>query len=123
MMKYGIAIFPSKEVQDEANALRKRYDPHYALVAPHITLKAGFEMDSTLRDKMIDELDEITKNVKPFKIEINKVSTFAPVTSTVYLKLNQHLSFKNYMIKCIKVFFLLKKNIVLYRILPLHRSL
>lgn len=86
MMKYGIAIFPSKEVQDEANALRKRYDPHYALVAPHITLKAGFEMDSTLRDKMIDELDEITKNVKPFKIEINKVSTFAPVTNTVYFK-------------------------------------
>ena len=42
-MKLGIVIFPSKMIQDKANGLRKRYDPHYALVPPHITLKTPFE--------------------------------------------------------------------------------
>lgn len=35
-MKYGIAIFPGKDLQDLANSLRKRYDPKYALI-PHIS--------------------------------------------------------------------------------------
>ena len=33
-MKLGI-VFPSKMIQDKANGLRKRYDPHYALVPPY----------------------------------------------------------------------------------------
>lgn len=89
-MKYGIAIFPSKEVQDEANALRKRYDPRYAQIPPHITLKSAFNMDDELRDKVINELNQIAAGVRPFKIQINKVSTFAPVTNTIYFKVDPH---------------------------------
>lgn len=86
-MKYGIAIFPSKSIQDDANALRKRYDPRYALIPPHITVKATFLMDDDLRDVLIDELKQITKNMKPFTINVNKVSSFAPVTNTIYYKI------------------------------------
>lgn len=85
-MKYGIAIFPSKEIQDEANGYRKRYDPEYTLVPPHITLKSAFEMDVPLRNTVTEELRRIAKETKPFTINISKVSTFAPVTNTIYFK-------------------------------------
>ena len=53
-MRYGIAIFPSKEIQDEANSYRKRYDPHYPLIPPHITLKDAFEADDEMIDVCLD---------------------------------------------------------------------
>lgn len=85
-MKYGITIFPSKEIQDAANALRKRYDPAYSLVPPHIALKYSFPAEKALIDELIPELKKIANDTKPFKIKINKVSTFAPVTNTIYFK-------------------------------------
>ncbi|SDJ45474.1 YjcG family protein [Salimicrobium halophilum] len=87
-MKYGIAIFPSKKVQDEANSYRKRYDPHYALVPPHITLKYPFESDDEEIEKsIIPALDEIAKNHKPIDIEVKKVGSFKPVENVIYLKI------------------------------------
>lgn len=86
MMKYGIAIFPSEEIQREANAYRKRYDPGYTLIDPHITLKARFEIEASRKQDMIDELKKIARETKPFDIKITKVSSFAPVTNTIYFK-------------------------------------
>ncbi|WP_100011501.1 YjcG family protein [Lentibacillus sediminis] len=85
-MNYGIAIFPTKQIQDEANSYRKRYDPHYALIPPHITLKEQFEASDSLIDELVTELKRIANDTDPFTININKVSTFAPVTNTIYLK-------------------------------------
>lgn len=85
-MKYGIAIFPSKPIQDEANAYRKRYDPRYAHVPPHITLKSSFEADDKTIDELVTELKHIANKMEPFTVNINKVSTFAPVTNTIYFK-------------------------------------
>ncbi|WP_085992697.1 YjcG family protein [Oceanobacillus senegalensis] len=86
-MKYGIAIFPSKSIQDEANSYRKRYDPHYSLIPPHITLKESFHTDEDQLGELITELKHIANDTKPFTININKVSTFAPVTNTIYFKI------------------------------------
>src|SRR5690625_4648679 len=85
-MKYRISIFPSKEIQDTANSYRKRYDPKYALIPPHITLKAAFEADKVKIKELITELRNIAAKTKPFQINIHKVSTFAPVTNTIYFK-------------------------------------
>ncbi|WP_404451791.1 YjcG family protein [Virgibacillus necropolis] len=85
-MKYGIVIFPSKPVQDKANALRKRYDPHYSLIPPHITIKEAFEADDETIHKLIPDLRAIAKETSPLTINVNKVSTFAPVTNTIYMK-------------------------------------
>ncbi|MFG6149430.1 YjcG family protein [Halobacillus sp. B23F22_1] len=86
-MKYGIAAFPSKKIQDEANSYRKRYDPHYALIPPHITLKEPFEADEDkIESKIIPELKRVAKETTPFNIHIQKVSSFTPVTNTIYLK-------------------------------------
>jgi len=86
MMRYGIAIFPSREIQNEANQYRKRYDSSYALIPPHLTLKDPFEMDENTLDEMIHQLKSIANETKPFPIQINKVSSFAPVTNTIYFK-------------------------------------
>lgn|SRR5699024_2340433 len=87
MMKYGIVIFPSEEIQDEANKLRKRYDPKYSFIAPHITLKYAFDMDEQLRNQLIKELKNIAAETKPFQIEIEKISSFSPVSNAIYFKI------------------------------------
>ncbi|TMN23145.1 YjcG family protein [Lentibacillus cibarius] len=88
-MKYGIVIFPSKPIQDKINSYRKRYDPHYALIPPHLTLKEEFEADDDQIETLITELKHIANETDPFSINVNKVSTFAPVTNTIYLKVEQ----------------------------------
>ncbi|MBB6453075.1 2'-5' RNA ligase [Salirhabdus euzebyi] len=85
-MKYGIAIFPSKAVQDIANSYRKRYDPNYALIPPHITVKERFDATEEEIKEITAELHNIAKETKPFPLIIKKVSSFSPVTNTVYLK-------------------------------------
>lgn len=93
-MTYGIAVFPSEEISDAANELRKRYDPRFDFIAPHITLKEAFEADESSLQLVKDELQSIADTKKPFKIEVNKVSSFAPVTNTIYFKVepNEALS-------------------------------
>lgn len=85
-MRYGVAIFPSKKIQDEANSYRKRYDPHYALIPPHVTLKEPFEADDETINEIMGELREVSNKTAPFQLMINKVSSFSPVTNTIYLK-------------------------------------
>lgn len=84
-MKYGIVIFPSKKLQDLANSYRKRYDPHYALIPPHLTLKAAFETDMDV-DTITEKLVEIAKKYEPFTLNIRKVSSFQPLNNTIYFK-------------------------------------
>lgn len=85
-MKYGIVIFPSKKVQDLANSYRKRYDPHYALIPPHVTLKSLEASEGQMKE-VTDTLEEIAKNHKGFKMNIKKVSSFQPVNNVIYLKI------------------------------------
>lgn len=88
-MKYGIAVFPSKSLQDIANSYRKRYDPKYAKVTPHLTLKASFELDQDEQGNFINQLREVARNSTPFTLKIGKYSTFHPVTNTIYMKVTE----------------------------------
>lgn len=99
-MKFGIVIFPSKALQDRANNLRKRYDPHYALIPPHITLKSAFEAPEEEIESIVNQLHSIAFQVQPFTLKVEKVSSFSPVNNVIYLKvekkpeleaLNEHL--------------------------------
>lgn len=38
-MFYGIAVFPSTEIREFADLYRRRYDPHFPLLKPHLTLR------------------------------------------------------------------------------------
>ncbi|HJF32700.1 MAG TPA: YjcG family protein [Sporosarcina psychrophila] len=85
-MKYGVVAFPSKKLQDLANGYRKRYDPHYALITPHLTVKGVFEANDQEIEEVSKAIREITKKHAPFELNVSKVGTFAPITNTIYFK-------------------------------------
>lgn len=85
-MKFGIGIFPSKKIQDLANSYRKRYDPHYALIPPHLTLKDAFEESEEKISDITNTLQKIATETNPFQLKINKFSSFQPVNNVIYLK-------------------------------------
>lgn len=87
-MKYGIVLFPPRNIQDLANSYRKRYDPHYSLVPPHITLKSPFELGERDLDDVTRHLQEVASTTPAFQIEFHKVSTFHPTTNVIYLAVN-----------------------------------
>ena len=93
-MKYGVVAFPSKKLQDLANAYRKRYDPHYAQITPHLTVKGVFEANDQEIEEVAKAIREVTKKHSPFELEVSKVGTFAPITNTIYFKatLNDELA-------------------------------
>ena len=93
-MKYGIVAFPSKKLQDLANGYRKRYDPHYALITPHLTVKGVFEANDQEIEEVSKAIKEVTKKHGPFELNVSKVGTFAPITNTIYFKaiLNDELA-------------------------------
>jgi len=86
VMKFGVVVFPSKTIQDFANSYRKRYDPNYALIPPHLTLKTGFEATDLEIQDIAKKIHELTKNYNPFSLRISKFSSFAPVNNVIYLK-------------------------------------
>ncbi|MCU9612412.1 YjcG family protein [Caldibacillus lycopersici] len=85
-MKVGIAIFPSKKLQDLANSYRKRYDPQYALIPPHITLKSAFELNEEELTEVSSELEKISEKFQPFTLNTKKISSFHPVNNVIFLK-------------------------------------
>ncbi|CRK83435.1 YjcG family protein [Neobacillus massiliamazoniensis] len=85
-MKFGVIIFPSKKLQDLANSYRKRYDPHYALIPPHITLKYAFEATEDEALQFAEKLRHIAGNSHPFLLKTSKISSFSPVNNVIYFK-------------------------------------
>ena len=88
-MKCGIAIFPSKKVQDFANSYRKRYDTHYALIPPHITLKYAFDVEEDKLAELVQQLHRVARETEPFTMRITKFSSFYPVNNVIYLKVEK----------------------------------
>jgi 2'-5' RNA ligase len=86
-LKYGIVAFPSKKIQDLANTYRKRYDPHYALITPHITLKDAFDAGESEIDEISKKLQEISTQFAPLQIHASRVSSFYPVTNAIYFRI------------------------------------
>jgi len=94
-MKYGVVIFPSKTLQDAANSYRKRYDTHYALIAPHLTVKETFEASESEIKEISQELENAAKATEPFKLNITKVSSFSPVNNVLYFKVEKTEALEN----------------------------
>jgi 2'-5' RNA ligase len=87
-MKFGVVIFPSKKLQDLANSYRKRYDPHYSLITPHLTLKNAFEATEEDVVTFADKLRQIASNTKGFTLKTTKISSFQPVNNVIYFKVD-----------------------------------
>ena len=85
-MKYGIVAFPSKKLQDLANTYRKRYDPHYAKITPHMTLKDAFDADETQIEEISKKLAQIAKRFAPLMIHTSRISSFFPTTNAIFFR-------------------------------------
>lgn len=85
-LKYGIVAFPSKKLQDIANNYRKRYDPHYAQIAPHMTLKDAFEAEESQLNEIVTKLSEVASIYAPLDIHASRISSFAPTTNAIYFR-------------------------------------
>ncbi|MBD0379230.1 2'-5' RNA ligase family protein [Paenibacillus sedimenti] len=94
-MNCGIAIFPSKQVQDAANSYRKRYDPHYNFIQPHLTIREKEEWDEMRLGSAVDRLEVVTRGIAPFEIEFNRFSSFYPVNNVIYLALSDTTNMEN----------------------------
>lgn len=86
-MKYGIVAFPSKKLQDLANTYRKRYDPHFALITPHMTLKDSFEASENEIKTVVQQLQELVSNHAPLIIHASRISSFFPATNAIYFRI------------------------------------
>ncbi|ULG72660.1 2'-5' RNA ligase family protein [Macrococcus brunensis] len=87
-MNLGIAIFPTLELQEKINSYRKRYDSHYTVIAPHMTLKSHFEANDI--DDVAQKIADVAHQVSHFDIQINKVSNFAPLKNVIYFKVEKN---------------------------------
>ncbi|MCL1695748.1 MULTISPECIES: YjcG family protein [unclassified Lysinibacillus] len=86
-MKYGIVAFPSKKLQDLANTYRKRYDPHYAKITPHITLKDSFDATEEDIQSVVKQLDGLAAKFAPLNIHASRISSFFPTTNAIYFRI------------------------------------
>ena len=57
-----------------------------ALITPHLTVKDVFEANDQEIEEVAKAITEVTKNHGPFELNVSKVSTFAPITNTIYFK-------------------------------------
>jgi 2'-5' RNA ligase len=89
-MNYGIAVFPPKDVQDAANSQRKRFDPHYTLIQPHITVREAESWDDNKLALAIDHLKQIAAGIAPFGVKVNRFSSFYPVSNVIYMALEDN---------------------------------
>jgi 2'-5' RNA ligase len=85
-MRIGVVLFPSKKLQDWVNSNRKRYDPHYALIAPHLTLVNSFETTGEEAKELTSRLRQVAGKHQPFTLRTSKISSFHPVNNVIYLK-------------------------------------
>ncbi|MFB5661430.1 2'-5' RNA ligase family protein [Alteribacillus sp. HJP-4] len=93
-MKYGVAFFPSKEIQDLANSYRMRYDTHYSWIPPHITLRYPFEASESI-EETITNIQEIAAAAAPFPMTIYKADTFHPKENKIFFKIKPNETLMN----------------------------
>jgi 2'-5' RNA ligase len=86
-MKYGIAVFPDKKVQEAADRLRIRHDPHYSLIPAHLTVREAEPWSDEKLAAAIAHLEAVSTALSPFTIAFNRVSSFFPVSHVLYMAL------------------------------------
>ncbi len=71
--KRDILIFPKFENILEIEKIREKYDELYGILPPHITLAFPFRNDIS-NAKLREQLQAITKDIKPFKVKCKGIT-------------------------------------------------
>lgn len=71
--KRDILIIPQFNNINKIQSIRKKYDELFNIIMPHITLAFPFKNDIS-NEQLKQELLDITRNIKPFKIKCKGVT-------------------------------------------------
>ncbi|TCZ72319.1 hypothetical protein E0485_22285 [Paenibacillus albiflavus] len=91
-MNCGIAVFPTKEVQDFANSYRKRFDPHYSLINPHLTIRDKEDWTDEQLAAAVNHLEIVAASFSPFTLHFNRFTSLYPSTNTIIIGLEDRKS-------------------------------
>ncbi|WP_250160200.1 2'-5' RNA ligase family protein [Caloranaerobacter azorensis] len=73
MMKRSIIIFPKFRNIEKIQEIRKKYDPLYNCIKPHITVVFPFE--SNIKTEELEKhVKQALKGIKPFKIRLKGIT-------------------------------------------------
>ena len=68
IMRYAVVIYPELEDASKIQELRRKNDPYFDVIGPHITLVFPFpEMD---RDVVVNHVTKILRDLNPFNIRL-----------------------------------------------------
>ncbi|WP_068774464.1 2'-5' RNA ligase family protein [Paenibacillus sp. FJAT-26967] len=84
-MLYGIAILPPNEIQQDANSYRKRFDPYYKAIQPHITVREKEDWTEEQLQAASLHLQHVTETQAPFQVNFNRFSSYYPVNNVIYM--------------------------------------
>lgn len=90
-MKLLLTILPSKELQTKLNNYRKRYDPNYIHIQPHVHFYPAFFIEDDYLPTLTKELETFFAEQDAFTLEILRFSSLSPVENLIYCKLQESL--------------------------------
>ena len=93
-MKLLLAILPSHELQQQLNSFRKRFDPNYIKIPPHVQFYPSFTIEEKNLPTLITSLEDYFQEKNPFILEILRFSSLFPVTNLIYCKLTEDTFYK-----------------------------
>jgi 2'-5' RNA ligase len=68
-MVYAVVIYPELKDDSKIQEFRKKYDPQFKLIKPHITIV--FPFSDLEKEKIKIHLSKTIKNFKPFKLRLS----------------------------------------------------
>ena len=69
-MKYAVVIYPELEDASKIQELRRKNDPYFDVIGPHITLV--FPVPEMDRDAIVNHVTEILRDYVPFNIRLKE---------------------------------------------------
>jgi 2'-5' RNA ligase len=70
----GGVIWPDAETQRSVNEIRKQYDPHFTVIAPHITIIFPADTEVVLED-VISRVASSVEGFRSFEASLDRVSS------------------------------------------------
>jgi 2'-5' RNA ligase len=70
----GGVIWPDQETQRSVNEIRKRWDPHFTVIAPHITIIFPTDTEAALQDVIV-RVTNAVEGFRRFTARLDRVSS------------------------------------------------
>ena len=91
---YFLSLIPPEPLREEVRQLKlemkQRFGAKHALKSPaHLTLQMPFRRPEIVEERLISSLEEVAKNLIPFKIELSGFDFFEP--RVIFIRVEEHV--------------------------------